>query len=151
MIGTHEWNHAPASRGPLSTPLLTWTLAFWAATYLLFTLRSELTPEEVTIVLSDRRLISTAAGAVLFAMVIIAARHWIAMGRRGLRLLWTVVPASIIVLCVRATVNDLWGAAIPFATDLRWMLTWASYFAIGLGLFLLAHREGTAGDRKSVV
>jgi hypothetical protein len=141
MIGSPAWSGGSADR----RPLLAWTLAFWAATYALFTLRSQLTPDEVTIVLSGRRLVSTVAGAALFAMVIVAARHWIGMGRRGLRLLWTVVPASLIVLCVRAVVNDLWGAAIPFITDVRWMLTWASYFSLGLGLFLLAHRDGTTG------
>ena len=140
--------HIPSASGGRSDdrrPLIIWTLAFWAATYLLFTLRSQLTPDEVTIVLSGRRLVSTVAGAGLFAMVLAAARHWVGMGRAGLRLLWTVVPASLVVLGVRAVANDLWGAAIPFITDVRWMLTWASYFSLGLGLFLLAHRSGTSG------
>lgn len=126
-------------------PLLTWTLAFWAATYLLFTLRSQLNPDEATIVLSARRLVSITAGAAFFALALVAARDWVARGRPGLRLLWTVIPASLIVLVVRFAVNDLGGAEIPFVTDVRWMLTWSSYFALGLGIFLLAHREGAAG------
>lgn len=132
---------APADRHPL----LTWSLAFWAATYALFTLRSQLTPDEVTIMLSGQRFVSTLAGAALFAAVLAAARDGAGMSRTGLRLLWTVIPASLIVLAVRALANDWWGAAIPFITDVRWMLTWASYFSFGLGLFLLAHRDGGTG------
>lgn len=119
---------------------------FWAFTFGIVVLRAELSPDGPHGVIGFRRLFGTLAGAIAYGFVL----RWIfASGcRRGasqaLAIIGTILPASLLVLAVRAIANAaLYAAPEPWEENVRWVLVWSGYFGLWVSATLAFQHHGS--------
>lgn len=116
--------------------------AFWAFTYLLFSVRSYLAAD-VPVFLSGIRMAATAVGAVVLWLLLVDARRQLITGTRLVPhvLLATAFAASA-VWSVRVLYVALMGELTHTIEDnLRWAMLWAGYCGAAFALYLLAVRQ----------
>jgi hypothetical protein len=138
-----------AEDSQMSGPARSWQLAvaFWIFTYALLSLRGALLDEPVAI-LHFRRLIATAAGALLFVLVLQSMRR--AAGRptaAKVRIALAVtVPTVLSMLALRWGLESWVGgrAAAP-AQSLVWTIVWTGYFAAWVGICIAFDLSGRIG------
>lgn len=116
-------------------PIAAVAILFWLFSYALFTTRVQLRGDEgMAALFTFRRLLATAAGAVLYAAVLRFAIF--PAGRKPahpLVLVVAVIPAAAAMVAVRVIVDPLVSdEPLPLATHLRWVLVWAGYFGLWL-------------------
>ena len=105
---------------------------FWAFTYALFTYRANLRYGDAYELVSMVRLVPTLIGAGLYWLVLSKLIDGFCDGRgKPLAVVGTILPASIVVLIARVTLDQL-GASNPngFAGDLRFVMVWGGYFGL---------------------
>lgn len=122
-------------------------LAFWVFTYGLLSVRGVLLEQPVP-VLHFRRLVATAAGAILLALVLermrrAADRSTAAKIRLALAVM---IPAALLMLGVRWGLES-WanGQAVAAAPSLIWTIVWTGYFAAWVGTCIALDIAGAAG------
>lgn len=128
-LATRDESHSPRLGLVIALAFL-----FWAFTYGLVVLRAELAiDEQIAASAGYRRLFGTLAGALAYGLVL----RWIfrADQRRGfsrsLAIIGTVLPASLLVLAVRAIANaTLYETPQPWEENVRWVLVWSGYFGL---------------------
>jgi hypothetical protein len=124
-------------------PIAGWTFAFWLFNYVLQSALAGLSPTAPGL-LSESRLVATAAGALCFGLVL----HWIRTVEHRLGaslvavILSTILPASLFVLAARL-VNDVlvYGEVRDINRDLRFAMTWAGYFGLWVSAALALQWE----------
>src|SRR3989344_4440254 len=117
--------------------LAVWVGLFWAATYLLLSVRAALVTDGAAMWLSPLRLASISAGALLFGFAPRAGMRSRELARQPALLLFHVFAAAVTIFVFGYTVDHIWSAnPYPLSGHIRWILTWTGYFGLGLAAFL---------------
>jgi hypothetical protein len=110
------------------------TLAFWALSYALFTVRAVLIVPDAAIP-SGIRLAATAAGAAIVFVFMVKGEHLFGSRRDIARTLAATLTAAAAVLAVRMLYTALAGPATrPWEENIRWVIVWAGYCGMTLAL-----------------
>lgn len=117
--------------------LAVWVGLFWAATYLLLSLRAALITDGAAMWFSPLRLASITAGALLFGFALRAGMRSPQLARQPALLLFHVFAAAATIFTFGYTVDHIWSSnPYPLSGHIRWILTWTGYFGLGLAAFL---------------
>jgi hypothetical protein len=113
-----------------------WVGLFWAATYLLLSVRAALIPDGAPW-FSPLRLASISAGALLFGFALRAGTGSPHLARQPALLLFHVIAAAVTIFAFGYTVDHIWSSnPYPLSGHIQWILTWTGYFGLGLAAFL---------------
>lgn len=126
-------------------------ILFGAFTYALLTVRAELLLGGGYGLISIRRIIATAIGALICWSVL----RWIlpraTSGSGGvIAVIATILPASLLVLGARLLVDEIMSAPTQLQENLRWVMVWTGYFGIWISA-ALAFNLHRARDMDSQV
>lgn len=151
MMPTLTQHAAPDAQSRLA-PIATVAMLFWLFSYALFTSRVQLRGDEgVAALFTLRRLLTTAAGALIYAAVLRFAIF--PVGRKAahpLVLIAAVIPAAAAMVAIRVVVDPLVSQEpLPFSEHLRWVLVWAGYFGLWLIGFTAWRLHGERTERTS--
>lgn len=125
---------------------LLWLTLFWVFSYGVLTLRAQVEFGPAFEWLHEKRAISVTVGALMFGAVLhVAGRVRDARARAAL-LLASVLPASVIVIAVRAAFDVyVQGESPEISENLNWAIVWAGYFGLALSTFLaVQHRTSVS-------
>lgn len=130
-----------ARKKRLQVPTAFFALLFLLVTYALVSGRAILNPDHSYSLWSVPRLISVAAGALLFWIALRLLDFWKhrPIPALAMRLLMLVVPVSVAMLCARLVIDQIaFGDTRP-ATNVRWVLVWMGYFTASLTAAVAIH------------
>jgi len=129
--------------------LAIWVGLFWAATYLLLSLRAALITDGAAMWFSPLRLASITAGALLFGFALRAGMRSPQRARQPALLLFHVFAAAVTIFAFGYTVDHIWSSnPYPLSGHIRWILTWTGYFGLGLAAFLAVDQSRTRARRR---
>lgn len=130
--------------------LAVWVGLFWAATYLLLSVRAALITDGAAMWFSPLRLASISAGALLFGFVLRAGTRSPKLARQPALLLFHVLAAAVTIFAFGYTVDHIWSAnPYPLSGHIRWILTWTGYFGLGLAAFLAVNQSRAKARSRS--
>ena len=129
--------------------LAVWVGLFWAATYLLLSVRAALITDGAAW-FSPLRLASITAGALLFGFALRAGMRSPQLARRPALLLFHVFAAAVTIFAFGYTVDHIWSSnPYPLSGHIRWILTWTGYFGLGLAAFLAMDQSRAKVRRRT--
>lgn len=121
------------SRSDRRTAILA-TIIFWAASYLLFSVRAALISTELSLA-SGIRLAATVAGAAVVFVFIAHGQRLFGSRRDIARTLAATLIAAAAVLAVRMLYTTLAGpSARPWEENIRWVIVWSGYCGMTLAM-----------------
>lgn len=130
--------------------LAVWVGLFWAATYLLLSVRAALITDGAAMWFSPLRLASISAGALLFGFALRAGTRSPKLARQPALLLFHVLAAAVTIFAFGYTVDHIWSAnPYPLSGHIRWILTWTGYFGLGLAAFLAVNQSRAKARTRS--
>lgn len=130
--------------------LAVWVGLFWAATYLLLSVRAALITDGAAMWFSPLRLASISAGALLFGFALRAGMRSPQLARQPALLLFHVLAAAVTIFAFGYTVDHIWSAnPYPLSGHIRWILTWTGYFGLGLAAFLAVNQSRAKARTRS--
>ncbi|WP_077148846.1 hypothetical protein [Sphingopyxis sp. KK2] len=127
-----------------------WVGLFWAATYLLLSVRAALITDGTAMWFSPLRLASISAGALLFGFALRAGMRSPQLARQPALLLFHVLAAAVAIFAFGYTVDHIWSTnPYPLSGHIRWILTWTGYFGLGLAAFLAVNQSRAKARTRS--
>jgi hypothetical protein len=132
--------------------LAVWVGLFWAATYLLLSVRAALITDGAAMWFSPLRLASITAGALFFGFALRAGMRSPQLARQPALLLFHVLAAAVTIFAFGYAVDHIWSAnPYPLSGHIRWILTWTGYFGLGLAAFLAVNQSRAKARTRSRV
>ncbi len=130
--------------------LAVWVGLFWAATYLLLSVRAALITDGTAMWFSPLRLASISAGALLFGFALRAGMRSPQLARQPALLLFHVFAAAVTIFAFGYAVDHIWSTnPYPLSGHIRWILTWTGYFGLGLAAFLAVNQSRAKARTRS--
>lgn len=109
---------------------------FGALTYVLFSVRAKLNPDESALFFDQKRLVATIAGAIVFWLAARAAGRATKLPPRRvvLAVIGVAMPGALLLFLLRSGIDFIAArdSLESLARNTRWMLLWLGYFGTGI-------------------